>query len=208
VPDVINTEAEPGSTAVSLDPGETVGVDAPRLRPGDFILTHQKDRRWWMPGFALIRLGQALRLPREYAFWNHAALVVDDSGKTIEAFNDGVHYGHVSAYAETEYTAVYLQATDADRAQAVAYAEEYVGSRYGWSVIANITAKLVIGNWWPFIGTNALICSALVAESTRAMGYTYKGYLIRRIMPGELALVHNVSLPVWAQRTKEDKAPS
>jgi len=99
-----------------------VGSVGAAMRPGDFILTH--GRHWTS---ALIRVGQALRFrgrDRQYAYWNHAALVVGANGDIIEALgpSPGVALQNVSRYAPREYTVVRIMASPEDRDEAVGFA--------------------------------------------------------------------------------------
>jgi len=168
-------------------------------RPGDFFLTHQKDRPWFPPAFAVIRLGQRLAYRGEksrYAYWNHAGLFVHEDGATVEALNSGVVSGHIGDYTPWEYTVVYMDMDDRDREQVSEYAIERIGDKYGWLVIANVAARLLLPKGkLSYHVEGQDICSGLVANSLRAAGYTFKGYDPNRIMPADLAYLAGVDVP-------------
>src|SRR5262245_56939346 len=70
------------------------GVPATDFQPGGFILTH--GNAWTSK---IIRFGQRLRIhgdDRKYAYWNHAALIVNDDGALVEALGAGVERTNIS----------------------------------------------------------------------------------------------------------------
>src|SRR5688572_27857036 len=95
--------------------------------PGDFVLTHNNDL---MGQF--IAFGQGLRYvgaEQRLTYWNHGALIVDDTGGIIEALWDGVRQRHMVRYTPTEYHVVHLESIrDHDRDQSVAFAQSVIGS--------------------------------------------------------------------------------
>lgn len=164
----------------------------PPPRPGDFILTHGGEL------FShLIRLGQQLRFRGEddkFTFWNHAALVVSDDGAIVEALGTGVARRSLADYARTQYTIVRVDASAADRAQAVAFAERCVGLPYGWPTIVSIAISLVTGTRLTFGVNGQMICSGLVAralERTTAIFEQEPSH----IMPAELARIYGALPP-------------
>lgn len=135
-------EAQPTSTAFS---------------PGDFVLV----RGHALTSF-LIRLGQRLRLrgeDKDFAYWNHAALLVSEGGDIIEALGRGVVERNLTIYKPNDYKIVRLKkATKRDREKAVLFANWAAGKvysdgqpvgagerkvRYGFLAILSIAFMLV-----------------------------------------------------------------
>lgn len=164
------------------------------MQSGDFILTH--GRHWTS---ALIRVGQALRFrgrDRKYAYWNHAALVVDANGDIIEALgpSPGVVRQNVSKYAPREYTVVRIKAAPDDRDEAVGFARACLGEPYGVLTIVSIALSLLTGTRFSFGFDGQMICSGLVAralERTRAIFTKEPSH----IMPADLARAYGVVPP-------------
>jgi hypothetical protein len=139
---------------------------------GDFILTH---------GFyffsRLIQFGQALRYPLRYAYYNHAALVIEDDGTLAEALSRGVVRTHISAYDERFYYHVPTGwlATPHDREQIRAFACDVLAKRerYGWLTLASVSVALLTGSTIQFARNGTAICSGFVAEALRPAGYNW-----------------------------------
>lgn len=170
--------------------GVRVGDGAPR--PGDFILTHGDE---WTS--RLIRFGQTIRYrgaSAKYTYWNHTALVVDDDGAIVEALGTGVARRSIHDYDPTQYTVVRIDATDADRSEAAAFACSSIGAEYGWLTIASIAVSLVTGGKFAFAIDGQLICSGLVARALERTTAIFK-HDPARIMPAELAALFNVDPP-------------
>ncbi len=174
------------------------GEEATEYLAGDFILTHGD--AWTSK---LIRFGQRLRIhgdDRKYTHWNHAALIVSDSGDLIEALGTGVTTTHISKYRPRELHLVRIDASAADRQQAVDFARWAAGlagvprQRYGFLTIASIAYTLLTGGKFTFAVEGEAICSGLVA---RAMERT--GALFNRtpthVMPADLAKYYDVEPP-------------
>ena len=85
---------------------------------GDFLLTHGE---YWTS--RLIRFGQGLRTDKRYAWWNHAALVLNEKGDIAEALSDGVVCNNVSRYTPPACYLVKINASNEDRSQTMAFAE-------------------------------------------------------------------------------------
>lgn len=165
------------------------------FNPGDFILTHtflSKNPASWFG--LLIRFGQRLRFRgtrRKYAYFNHAAMIVDYRGELVEALGRGVVRSHLSNYKDNEYVIVRPFLGVRDRDQAIAVAERMVGERYGFLTIISIALTLLTGSKFSFGIDGQSICSGLVA---RAME---KGDAIfdrspSHIMPADLAAYYRV----------------
>lgn len=178
-----------------LGPGE----EAPRFDPGDFVLTHGD--AWTSK---LIRFGQRLRIhgeDRKYTRWNHAAMIVSDTGALIEALGRGVCRTDLSKYREAEYHLVRIGVGAADRAQAVAFAEWAAGGpggdrrqRYGFLTIVSIAYTLVTGGKFTFGIEGQAICSGLVARAMERTGAIFNRNPTH-IMPADLAKYYAVEPP-------------
>jgi uncharacterized protein YycO len=162
--------------------------------PGDFILTH---------GSAfyskLIRFGQRLRFRgnnRKYAWWNHAAMIVSDTGDLIEALGPGVEKTHIDKYKLTEYHLVRLGslAVHRDRQQVVDFAAWSVGEKYGWSTIVSIAFALLFGGRFNFGIDGQTICSGLVARALERTNAIFDR-TPSHIMPADLARYFKVTPP-------------
>lgn len=74
---------------------------------GDFILTHGE--QWTSK---LIRFGQGLRIDKRYAWWNHAALILNEEGDIAEALSNGVVRNHISRYTPPACYLVKINASE------------------------------------------------------------------------------------------------
>lgn len=185
-------EPVPNEGVEAYAPGES----AASWRPGDLVLTHGSA---WTS--RLIRFGQRLRIhgdDRKYTHWNHVAIVVADDGSLVEALGAGVTRTHVSKYEPREYRVLRIDASAADRAQAVRFClyaagEVYANGvprgeriRYGWVTIVSIAFTLITGARFSFQLDGTEICSGLAA---RAMERT--GAIFNRgpshVMPADIA---------------------
>jgi len=186
-------QVRPGGCASGCDhqpDGVVVKPGAPQ--PGDFILTHGEE---WTS--RLIRFGQSLRYrgaSAKYTYWNHTALLVDDQGSIVEALGTGVAQRSIHDYDPTQYTVVRIDATDADRAEAAAFARSTIKAEYGWITIVSIAISLVTGGKFAFAIDGQLICSGLVARSLERTTAIFK-HDPARIMPAELAEIFHVDPP-------------
>ena len=182
-----------GSCASGYDHTPTgVRTEDGAPRRGDFILTHGDE---WTS--RLIRFGQSLRYrgaSARYTYWNHTALVVDEDGSIVEALGTGVARRSIHDYDPTQYTVVRIDASDADRAEAAAFACSTIGADYGWVTIASIAVSLVTGGKFAFAIDGQLICSGLVARALERTTAIFK-HDPARIMPAELAEVFGVDPP-------------
>lgn len=172
----------------SYEPGES----AAELRAADFILTH--GRAWTS---RIIRFGQRLRIhgnDRKYTRWNHAALIVDESGNLVEALGAGVIRRNIAAYAGTEYQLVRISASDEDREQVVAFAEWAMGQPYAWLTIVSIALSLLTGAKFTFAYEGQHICSGLVARALERAGAIFNR-TPSHIMPADLAKYFAVEPP-------------
>ena len=168
------------------------GQADPDPLPGDFILTHGGE--FWS---RVIQFGQGLRFAgkdRGYTYWNHSALIVSADGALIEALGPGVRRSTLKDYDDTQYTVVHITASAEDRGEMVAFAEHWIGARYGWTTIVSITLSLLTGAKLSFGFAGQLICSGLVAralERTKAIFDQEPSH----VMPAELAKMFDVEPP-------------
>jgi len=166
------------------------GQKPQKYTPGDFILTHHDTA----PA-KVIRLGQFIRYHgdmREYAHWNHCALVVDEDGTLIEAVGRGWVYGHIDEYKDVEYYYVRTKLNEQSRNQTVAAAKSFLNDKYGWMTIASITLELLTGIKLQFTNQNTMICSAVVGQALWAGGFIFDSNPYQ-MMPADLAAAFKVS---------------
>jgi hypothetical protein len=131
--------------------------------PGDLILTHGN-------GFldALIRFGQRLRFrgaDAKFAYWNHAALVVDKVGGLVEALGNGVVATNLSKYGGTGYYLVRIRASTEDRHEVAAFGKWCSGERYGFMTIVSLAFTNLTDCKFSFYVEGQEICSGLVARA-------------------------------------------
>jgi hypothetical protein len=162
--------------------------------PGDFILTHGSAFH-----SKLIRFGQDLRFRgsnRKYAWRNHAAVIVSDTGDLIEAIGAGVEKTHIDEYKPTEYHLVRLGslADRRDRQQVVAFAGWTLGEKYGWLTIVSIALTLLFGGKFNFGIDGRTICSGLVARALERTSAIFDR-TPSHIMPADLARYFKVTPP-------------
>jgi hypothetical protein len=168
------------------------GAATPDPLPGDFILTHGGEL------FSrLIHIGQGLRYggtDAAFTYWNHTALIVSEDGALVEALGAGVHRTTLAAYANTQYTVVNIEASPADRAQMVAFADHWVGAKYDWATIASIGVSLLTGAKLSFGFAGQLICSGLVARALERTSVIFEEEP-SHVMPAGLAKMFGVLPP-------------
>jgi uncharacterized protein YycO len=176
----------PPSTVERFGPGEAVI----KPQPGDFLLTHAA-------GFSsgLIRWGEKLRYrgpDAGYAHWSHAAMFVDSDGEIVEAILAGVQQRNVSVYKDTEYHVIRLtDATDKERAHAVAFAEHCLSDHYGYVTDLSLMFSLVTGRKFFFGEDGQMICSGMVARALERTGAIFQ-YDSWHMLPADLAEAFNV----------------
>lgn len=124
-------------------------------RPGDFIVTHGNSFYSW-----LIRIATR-------SHWNHAALVVARNGTIIEATGKGLRKNTIDEYPEDQFHLVRVTLSDADRQQAVSYAQAMLArhAEYDFLAIASIGLKIITHSHLVIKIDGTLICSEFVAEA-------------------------------------------
>lgn len=175
-------------TIERFGPGE--GITYPQ--PGDFILTHEDNDIF----ARLIHVGQGLRFrgaDRPYARWNHAAIITDSLGTIIEALSSGVVFNHIDKYVPREYLVVHIDATPADRMEAVDFAVSCLHDRYGWQTIISIALSLLTGSKFSFGYDGQEICSGLVARSLERTAAIFPRDA-SHLMPADLARYYHVRI--------------
>lgn len=167
------------------------GQSVTDVQPGDFLLLDAGTDIF----SRLIRFGQRLRFGganARYTRWNHAALFVDTNGSIIEALSSGVTLSNVVKYQPYDYVVVRIDASDADRLEAVNFAKACLNDGYGWLTIASIVLSVLTGSKFSFGYDGQEICSGLVAralERTNAI-FPRDG---SHMMPADLARYYRVA---------------
>lgn len=140
------------------------GRDVVGYRRGDFVLVWEDE---W--NHRLIRFGQSWRVrgdDRRYVQWTHAAVIVSDDGMLVEAVGTGVQRVHLDSYRGFHTRLCRLDASEEDRDQVVAFAEQAYRARgpYGRFTIASIALITLTGCRFSFFVDGTYICSGLVAR--------------------------------------------
>lgn len=132
------------------------------LQCGDLVLTHGD---YFFS--KMIRFGQKLRYPAQYASWNHAALVLNEQGELAEALGKGVIRTHISKYRDKEYTVVHTNVHPHDQQQVLTFAENVLAARYryGWRTIVSLFFTLAIGWDRATARVGTAICSGFYADA-------------------------------------------
>ncbi|HHT9138756.1 MAG TPA: hypothetical protein ACFYEK_16120 [Candidatus Wunengus sp. YC60] len=169
------------------------GIEALKgsFQPGDFILTHGDS---WMG--KLIRFGQKLRFigdDRRYAWWSHAAIIINIDGDLVEALGTGVQRANLSKYKPREYRIVQIDnfANQDDRMQIVAFANWCLGEPYGVLTILSIALNLLTGSKFTFGIEGQQICSGLVARALERTALIFE-FTPSHITPAYLAKKFNI----------------
>ena len=148
--------------------------------PGDMFLSRSNS----LVG-SIIRFGERLRTPSKAAFWNHAGIVINAQGETVEAEGSGVIKGNLSNH---DYKVVVpFTGSAADRQQVVDSALSYIGDPYGYLDIVSIAVKLLTGLHLSFHGSRSLICSQLAAKAWEHGGWISPIIDTAAVMPSNLA---------------------
>jgi len=163
-------------------------------QPGDFILTH---------GDAflskLIRFGERLRIhgaDRRFAWYNHAALVVNEHGDLAEALSRGVVPSNADKYLPKDYVVVHSGASADDVAEVRAFADWVLATRhkYGWFTIASIVLTVLTGSKFTFFIDGEFICSGFVARAMERTGAIFNRDPVH-ITPADLGKYYQAEPP-------------
>jgi uncharacterized protein YycO len=174
-------------------PGESVTS----FQPGDFILTHRQHTV-----SRLIRVAQKIRgRERRYAYWSHAALIIDADANLIEAESKGVVISPLSKYEQVEYHVVHLgdSADDRDRQQTVAFAKSLVGQPFGFLDLFSVGLSLLTGAKFNVSYRSHLMCSALVARSLERTWAIFDDEPAH-MLPADLARYYGAEAPTEASK--------
>lgn len=168
------------------------GAPKPSFIPGDFVLVHS-------PMFIskVIRFGQRLRFrgaDRKFAYFNHAAVVVNTAGDLIEATGSGVRRNHITEYDAKEYVVVHTNLSSEDQAEMLNYIDSCLGDKYGFITIASIAISLLTGTKFNFGYEGHMICSGLVATGLERGPVIFDKDAVN-IMPADLAKKYNAIPP-------------
>ena len=158
--------------------------------PGDIILVHSNSLT-----SRLTHLGQRLRIhgeDRRFTGFDHAALVVSDTGDLIEAVRRGVIRSNAEKYRNRKYNVVHTGADAADVKQAVQFAEWATETRaeYGKLAVASAALTLITGAKFAFFIDGEFTCSGLVARAMERTGAIFNRDPVH-ITPADLAKYYN-----------------
>jgi hypothetical protein len=129
-----------------------------------------------------IRIGQRMRFPRAYCYWNHAFVCIDDDN-LIEMGGHGAQQRPLVDYADTEHVLVQPSVSlDLDFARWALKNHE----QYGYSIIASLVVSMLTGAAVEFGMKSRMICSGLVAAC--ATGIDEWMVDPSHITPAEIAL--------------------
>jgi cell wall-associated NlpC family hydrolase len=111
---------------------------------------------------------QALRFRgkrRRFGHWSHVALVTSEHGRIVEVLPSGVVARNVAKYRLCEYHYVHIDAPDAARSDAVAFAESCVGQPYSVGALLGLGVALLTGGKVSVAERGQQSCAALVARA-------------------------------------------
>jgi hypothetical protein len=124
--------------------------------------------------------------------WNHAALIVSESGDLVEALaRSGATRSHVSKYLHTQRTLVRTHAVPRDRAEILNYADRVVGEPYGLLNDACIFVSYLTGCKLNIATRGHVMCAGLVGNAQLRAG-AYFSQMADWLAPADLALAYNV----------------
>jgi hypothetical protein len=171
------------------------GEQAAAWSPGDFILTHGDARL-----SKLIRFGERLRIhgdDRKYAWFNHAALVLNEHGDLAEALANGVVRTSATKYLPKHYAVVRVGASVEDTAEVLSFAEWVLETRhsYGWFTITSIAITMLTGAKFTFFVDGTFICSGFVARAMERTGAIFSRDPVH-ITPADLAKYYGAQPPL------------
>lgn len=148
--------------------------------PGDIFLTHSNTFYGW-----LIRFGERIRDGKAASAWNHAGVIVDSSGTTVEAVGRGVVVSHMSAHPHS--VVIDAGMTPQDREQVVSFAKSCVGAEYGYLDVVSIGFRILLRHTPTLHTTDSLICSELAARALEHGGWICPKLDTSEVMPSDLA---------------------
>ena len=151
------------------------------MKAGDFVLVE---------GFGnlsrVIEFGERIRDGKEASRYSHAAWVMDDNGRVLEALGKGICWGNIGAYKH--FKVVDSGMSKDDRLQACHFAISQYGIRYGYVSIASIIMNILTPPIIDFESTKSSICSEFVARCLEHGGFIIPGHkAASQVMPSDLA---------------------
>lgn len=184
----ISDHAEPGSPYpqavrgyVRCPPGE----DIANPRPGDVILIRGRG-----PLGTLIRTVQRARYRRKedraFAYWSHAALMINPRGYLIEVIHTGVVARKIENYRWHDYHYVYLDLSEAQRREAVRFAYSCIRQKYGTLSSVILGVAILLGDRFRVPERGQQGCGALIARALQRAGMTFERSPAN-LLPADLA---------------------
>lgn len=146
--------------------------------PGSIALFHSK-------GFLgkLIRFGERIR-GKKGTYWNHAGVIIDEAGNTVEALGHGVMNDELGTRDFTILNPADM--SDLQRAKVVTFAKSCLGDHYGYLTIVSIGVDLVIRSRFSFRNGKSLICSELAARALEHGSWICPKLDTSHVMPSDL----------------------
>lgn len=148
-------------------------------QPGDVFVTRS-------PGALgkIIRLGERLHGGGKAAYWNHAGIVVDNQGGTVEAAARGVVRNTITAHP----TRLILPFPEGvDRAKVAHFAVSQLGLHYGYFEVCLLGLDCILPLRFHDHGKRSWICSELAAAALVAGGWS-PSLISALTMPSDLVI--------------------
>jgi len=164
--DTLPTIAAPAY--VHCRPGEAIS----HTRPGDIILVRHKH---WLSLLIRCFVRMRHRAPEErpYAYWSHAALVLNNAGHLVEVNSRGVVVSHIGQYRECDYHYVRLELPEAGRKAAVDFARSCLKQKYSLRNFLLLAASIPLGDRLP-IPDSCHGCVSLIARALQEAGIRFE----------------------------------
>ena len=132
---------------------------------------------------------------KEYCRFNHTAIIVNggNDAQLVEMASKGGQQVSLLTYQAKEYAVIKLEADEAQKKDAVDFANYCLNIEYGYFAIFAIAMNILVGLSIIVI-TRSLICSAATSLSARCMGLIPDGP-DSTIMPADHARYFDVRKP-------------
>jgi hypothetical protein len=153
---------------VHCRPGETIA----QTRPGDIILVRHKH---WLSLLirCFVRMRHRAPEERRYAYWSHAALVLNSAGYLVEVNSRGVVVSHIGQYRECDYHYVWLDLPEAGRRAAVQFARSCLKQKYSLRNFLLLAASIALGDRLR-IPDSGQGCVSLIARALQQAGVRFE----------------------------------
>ena len=163
---------------------------------GDIVLVHTPLTRNPASWFGvLIRFGAWLRKEtRPYRHWNHAAIVLNNSGDLADAQARGIERTNLADYDPANYVVVSPYMLARDRHQVVRFAERQIGVPYGWLSIVWQAVLILLGGRLVVDVDRSWFCSEVCAAGLLRADIDL-GIAPARVTPAHLAAYFGVTGP-------------